>query len=112
MENYKEKYSEIKENLRKIYSESPEQMGAFSGFLKAAEKEGALSVKQKELIAIGCSVVTHCDWCIAYHVKGALDAGATREEIIETAWVSVLMGGGPALMYAQGVFKALDDFKN
>jgi AhpD family alkylhydroperoxidase len=110
MENYSEKYNEIMGNLKKIYAETPEQMAAFQGFLHAAEKEGALAKKQKELIAIGCSVVSHCDWCIAYHVKEAIDAGATRQEILEAAWVSVLMGGGPALMYAQGVFKALEDF--
>ena len=67
--------------------------------------------KSKELIAIACAVLAHCEWCIAFHVKGALDAGATKEEILESTWVGVLMGGGPSLMYAQGVLKALEDMR-
>ncbi|MFB6214932.1 MAG: carboxymuconolactone decarboxylase family protein [Candidatus Bipolaricaulia bacterium] len=37
---------------------------------------------------------------MVFHVKNALDASATEEEIIEAAWVAVLMGGEPALMHA------------
>jgi len=111
MQDYNRLFNEILENLGKFSKETPEQMKGFHKFLEAVEKGGALDVKQKELIAIACSVVAHCEWCIAYHVKGALNANATKEEILESAWVGVLMGGGPALMYAQGVLKALEDFK-
>ncbi|HBK57937.1 MAG TPA: carboxymuconolactone decarboxylase family protein, partial [Spirochaetaceae bacterium] len=41
----------------------------------------------------------------------ALEAGATEEEILEAAWVAVLMGGGPALMHAGLVLEALKDLK-
>jgi AhpD family alkylhydroperoxidase len=79
--------------------------------MEYVEKEGALKVKDKALIAIACAVVAHCEWCVAVHVKHALDSGATENEILESAWVGVLMGGGPSLMYAQGVLKALEDMK-
>ena len=64
------------------------------------------------LVSIGIAVSKQCHWCVAYHVHQALEAGATEEEIIETCLVATLMGGGPALMYAQLVFKAIEDFKS
>ncbi len=111
MKDYKKLLSETKENLGKFSKLTPDEMKGFHGFMESVEKKGALDQKQKELIAIACAVTGHCEWCIAWHVKGALDAGATKQEILESTWVGVLMGGGPALMYAQGVLKALADFK-
>ena len=110
MHNYKEMLEETMANLGKFGELTPEQMKGFHGLMESTEKEGALDKKQKELIALSIAVATRCDYCIAFHVKGALDAGAKKEEILEAGWVAVLMGGGPALMYFQGVLKALADF--
>ena len=111
MKDYKKLLDETMVNLGKFSKQTPDEMKGFHGFMEAAEAEGALDKKQKELIAVSCAVVAHCERCIAFHVNGAIKAGASRKEILEAAWVAVLMGGGPALMYAQGVLKALDDFK-
>ena len=86
-------------------------MKSFLKFKDDVDKKGKISKKTKALIGIACSITGHCEWCIAAHVKEALDAKATEEEILEASWVAVLMGGGPALMYAQGVLKALEDLK-
>jgi AhpD family alkylhydroperoxidase len=71
-------------------------------------KEGSLSVKQKELIALGIAVAVHCAPCIDSHVEKCLKAGATDGEIMEAAGVGVLVGGGPAYMYSALVSAALD----
>lgn len=110
MYNYKELLETISANMGKFKELTPEQMGTFAAFMGATEKPGKLTSKEKELIALGSAITSRCDWCIAYHTHGALKAGATRDEILEAGWVAVLMGGGPALMYLQGVLKALDDF--
>ena len=102
---------EVKKSLGDLGNAHPDFMKAFGNFMGVVEKEGALSKKTKELISVALSVVAHCKWCIAFHVKNALDAGATKEEIMESCFVATLMGGGPALMYAQLVVKALEDFK-
>ncbi len=111
MGKYRKLLAETEEYFGRFAKESPAQITGFSNFMKAVEAKGALDAKQKELIAIGCSVVSHCEKCISFHVDAALKAGAKREEILESAWVAVLMGGGPALMYAQCVLEALDEFK-
>lgn len=71
-------------------------------------KDGAVPVKQKELIAIAIAVSCYCGPCIKLHVKKCLDAGASREEILEAASVAVMMAGGPAFTHLPEVIDALD----
>ena len=85
-------------------------MEAFTHLHKAATADGAVSRKTKELIALGVAMTVNCDGCIAYHVKDALEAGATRDEIVETIGVVVMMGGGPAVVYGCQALEALDQF--
>ena len=74
-----------------------------------ALKDGALSVKEKELIALGIAICATCDYCIAIHVKKCLDAGVTKEEMAEVCGVAILMGGGPALTYSSFVANAIEE---
>ena len=45
------------------------------------------------------------------HVHDAVAAGATRQEFMETIAVAVMMGGGPALMYATQAQDAIEQFQ-
>jgi len=87
---------------------APEIGRAFAPFFQALMKEGALTVKQKELIAVGISVAIRCDGCIDAHVEKAMKAGASREEVLEAAGVAVMMGGGPAYTQLPKVAGALE----
>ena len=109
MEDMKEVLSEVQSSLQHLGRDYPDLMKAFSGFMGAVEKPKALNKKTKELISIALSIVAHCKWCIAFHVKGAIDSGATKDEIMESCFVAALMGGGPAFMYTQLAVKALED---
>ena len=110
MGRYTQKLEEIKKLIGELQKEAPEQIGAFHQFMEAVEKPGAMDTKSKELVNVGLAVAAQCEWCIALHVKGALDAGASRAEIIDAAMQAVLMHGGPALMYMTPVMEALDEF--
>ena len=70
--------------LRNLRGGAPEVMKAFSSIAQAALAQGALDPKTKELIALGIAVAIRCDECIAFHVKAAIERGATREEVLET----------------------------
>jgi len=100
----------LNNNLNRFSKDWSKQTSAFFNLMNSVESDGALSPKIKEIIAIGISIAVRCEWCIDYHVKSALDKGATKEEIMEASWVAVLMGGGPALMYMQYAQNALDKF--
>ena len=108
MEN---RYNEVSSSFKKIGLLSPKQMEAWNTFNSLTGREGAISPRRKELIAVALAVYAKCDRSIALHVKKALRLGARRHEIIEAAWVAVVMGGDPALMYAQQVLQALEEFQ-
>lgn len=111
MRNYPEHLAHIQKTLGKLGKENPEILKGFTSLHKAAASEGVLPNKIKELIALSIAVNVRCDGCIAFHVNDALKAGATREEIIEALGVAVMMGGGPALMYAVEALDALNQFE-
>ncbi len=51
-----------------------------------------------------------CDDCIAFHIKAAVERGATREEVFETLGMAIYMGAGPSAMYASHVLGAYTQF--
>lgn len=77
----------------------PETAQAFANFSEAVFKDGALSSKVKNLIAIAVAHVTQCPWCIDGHVRGAKRLGATDEEIVEAIYVAAEMRAGAALSH-------------
>lgn len=85
-------------------------MKSFNGLHKTALKEGTLSNKTKELMALAISVASQCDGCVAFHTHDALKAGATPQEIAEALGVAVLMGGGPSMVYATHAMEAMEQF--
>ena len=88
----------------------PAEINSFLNFMESAENGPALTAREKELINVGIAVATQCQWCIAVHVKHAIAAGATRDQLAEAGFMAVLMHGGPALMHLVPLFKALDEF--
>ncbi len=112
MGRYEQKLEEIKELIGRLQKQVPEQLDAFSNFMKAVESPGVLDQKHKELTNVALAVAAQCEWCIALHVKGALKQGASKEEIIEAGMQAVLMHGGPALMYMTPLEEALEEFSN
>lgn len=90
---------------------APEIGKAFGQMFQALMKDGALTVKQKELIALGIGVAVRCEPCIYLHVEKSLQAGATSAEMMEAAGVAVMMGGGPVSTYAPVVAAAVDHFE-
>lgn len=88
------------------------QVEAFMNLLGAAYEPDALDLKTKELISIGVAIYNRCEYCIVFHTYNALQAGATRKEIIEAAMVAVAFGGGPSMAYSVTLLKdSIDEFE-
>ncbi len=83
---------------------------AFHALMDAATAEGALSTKYKELIAFAIGIAVRCDGCLAHHARAVLDAGATRQEVMEMIGVALMMGGGPSAVYGVEALRAYDTF--
>lgn len=110
MPDMKALMQESKTLLGQMGKENGPLMQAFGGLSKSTMGDGAISKKDKELIAVALGVAARCDKCIAHHVYGAVELGASRQEILEAIGVAVFMGGGPVMMYAESALQALDDF--
>lgn len=97
-----------------ISESNPEVAGAFMGLQGAAFADGALSAKVKELISVAIGAYNRCQYCIVYHVYNAYKAGATREEILEAAMVTVGgFGAGPSMAYTATVLlDAVNEFEH
>lgn len=108
---YAEYYDTMRDLVGKLSQALPGTMSGFKQMHREATADGALSTKQKELIALAIAISVRCDGCIAYHVHDALESGANHQEIAETIGVAVLMGGGPAMMYGAEALAALDQFE-
>ena len=73
---------------------------------------GALDVKTKELLGLVASAVLRCDDCIKYHLESAKNAGAQKEEVMETLGIATLVGGTivvPHLRRAYEFWEALEE---
>jgi len=85
------------------------QTQAWSGFSSAVRADGALSGKEKALVAVAVGLSKQCAPCVAYYTDAALSLGATRDEVIEAAVIAVLLDGGPAYAHMGLVLEALDE---
>src|SRR3974390_996397 len=95
----KDYFAHAKTAVDKLRTEIPDTIHGFGGLFSKIIKDGSLSVKEKELIALGIGVAAHCTPCIRSHVQKCLEHGATRQQILEAASVAVVMAGGPAYVH-------------
>jgi len=108
----KEFFEQFKKDMVKMQKQIPDTVSGFSGLFEKVMKEGALTVREKELIALGIGVTQRCAPCIRLHVQKSLAAGATKEQILEAASVAVTMGGGPAFTHIPVVMRALESLES
>ena len=90
------------------YQQRSKVYNAFIDMENQAFSAGKLGRKYKELIAIGISIHINCEPCLEYHINEALNASATKEEIIEAIGVGIEMGGGPATVASRFAMKVLE----
>ena len=77
--------------------------------LEEAYKDGALSQKVKRLMALAIALRARCVNCIVAQTIQALDAGATKEEILETINVNIAMSGTTGVAESLRVIKLLEE---
>jgi len=91
--------------------EIPETVDNFYALFRSAMGKGALSFKEKELIALGISLSMPCAPSVVDHTKKAMAAGASREEVMETAAVAIFMAGNTSFNHTPLVMKAMESFQ-
>ncbi len=109
MDKLKELARKRKEAHAKLVKMKSRVYRAFLDMEKAAYSDGALSKKEKELIAVGISVTIDCESCMQWHIEQSAASGATREEVLEAVEVGIEMGGGPATVSSRFALDVMDD---
>jgi AhpD family alkylhydroperoxidase len=115
MENFdKNKIEQIVKTRKQAHGYYLNKSKVYKSFVDMEQKtyiDGELTKKQKEFIAIGISVVINCESCMEWHIKQALDDGATEIEIIEAIEVGIEMAGGPGTASARFAMNVLEYYK-
>jgi AhpD family alkylhydroperoxidase len=94
-----------------FYIASSKVYEAFHSMEQKAFTGGEVTKTEKELIALGISIVINCESCMEWHLKEALRTGASERQVIEAIEVCIEMGGGPATVSARFALKVLEYYR-
>ena len=99
------------EHLAKFHSISehaPDLGGKFFEWYGAVMADGALSSREKSLIALGVSHAVQCPYCIEAYTKDALKQGYDVEQLTEVVHVASAIKGGAALVHGMQMREIAD----
>jgi 4-carboxymuconolactone decarboxylase len=71
----------------------------FFDYYGSVFKEGALSEREKALIALAVAHAVQCPYCIDAYSNGALEKGADLEQMTEAIHVAAAIRGGASLVH-------------
>jgi len=77
----------------------PKLAGKFFDWYDEVFKEGALTVREKALIALAVSHTIQCPYCIDAYTSGSLKSGATEAQMMEAVHVASAIRGGASLVH-------------
>jgi len=109
-----EKINKIIADRREAHRYLTDHSPVYRAFVEMEQKtfsDGELQRRYKELIAIGISIVINCESCLEWHIREALRAGATEQQVLEAIEVGIEMGGGPATVSARFALKVLEHYR-
>lgn len=79
--------------------DSPALWEQFMSYYGSVFSEGALTAKEKSLIALGVALAIQCPYCIDSFTQDLLSKGCTREQITEVIHASAAITGGMTLAH-------------
>lgn len=90
------------EDLKKFgnVTEFQKELGdKFFDYYGAVFDEGALSSREKSLIALAVAHTIQCPYCIDAYTTDSLEKGATEEQMMEAVHVATAIRGGSSLVH-------------
>lgn len=81
-------------------TEWSEELGTkFFDYYGSVFEEGALTAREKSLIALAVSHTVQCPYCIDAYTSDALKRGITKEQMMEAVHVAGAIRGGATLVH-------------
>ena len=87
---------------------NPDLYQAWINFHDSAFVDGALSKKEKELIAVAGAHITRCPYCTRARVTMSKKHGATDEEVVEAVYVAMRFAMGAPFAYSSIAMEAYE----
>jgi alkylhydroperoxidase/carboxymuconolactone decarboxylase family protein len=87
------------ERFKEIGKYCPDLYDSFMNYYQGVMSEGALSVREKALIALAVAHTVQCPYCIDAYTRVSLEAGSNMEEMTEAMHVAAAIRGGAALIH-------------
>jgi alkylhydroperoxidase/carboxymuconolactone decarboxylase family protein len=84
----------------KITELQPEMGKKFFDWYGEVFKEGALTVREKNLIALAVAHAVQCPYCMDAYTSASLSSGADEEMMMEAVHVAAAIKGGATLVNA------------
>ncbi|MEW5976739.1 MAG: arsenosugar biosynthesis-associated peroxidase-like protein [Acidobacteriota bacterium] len=78
---------------------APELWKKFSEWYASVFSEGALSEREKALIALGVAHAVQCPYCIDAYTQACLEKGSNMEQMTEAVHVASAIRGGASLVH-------------
>jgi alkylhydroperoxidase/carboxymuconolactone decarboxylase family protein len=82
-----------------IGKDAPGLAGKFFDYYGAVFAEGALTEREKALIALAVAHAVQCPYCIDAYTTGCLEKGSNLEEMTEALHVVTAIRGGASLVH-------------
>jgi alkylhydroperoxidase/carboxymuconolactone decarboxylase family protein len=79
--------------------DAPELWRKFLDWYNTVFKEGALTEREKALIALGVAHAVQCPYCIDAYTTVCLEKGSTPEQMTEAVHVAAAIRGGSSLIH-------------
>jgi len=80
----------------------------FFAWYTAVFEDGALTAREKSLIALGVAHAVQCPYCIDAYTQDALAKGCDVEQLTEVVHVASAIKGGAALVHGVQMRKVAD----
>jgi len=77
----------------------PELWDKFMAYYNAVFEDGALTEREKSLIALGVAHAVQCPYCIDAYTQACLQKGADLDQMTEAVHVSNAIRGGSSLVH-------------
>jgi alkylhydroperoxidase/carboxymuconolactone decarboxylase family protein len=88
---------------------APRLAEKFFDYYGAVFAEGALTVREKSLIALAVAHTVQCPYCIDAYSKDALEKGSNLDEMTEAVHVAAAIRGGASLVHGVQMLNHVDD---
>ena len=90
---------------------APELWDKFMAYYGAVFEAGALSKREKALIALAVAHAVQCPYCIDAYTHSCLENGANEEQMTEAVHVACALRGGASLVHGvqmKNIVKSLE----